>query len=169
MTDFEQHDDDIDYKSKSQLKREVEALQKLGESLLELPDAIYKSFPIPEDLDAALQDAKRIKSNVAKKRQMQFIGKVMRDIDAEPIQQAYEEWKTGRKKMAREFHKLEQLRDDLIAGENDALQTLITEHPSVDIQQLRQLIRGAQQEKKNNKPPKNFRKLFQLLKELHDV
>ncbi|CAA0079205.1 Uncharacterised protein [BD1-7 clade bacterium] len=169
MTDNENIDDDgLELKSKTQIKREVEALQHLGKLLLEVPDAVYKSFPIPAELDSALQETRRIKSNQALKRQYQYIGKVMRRIDAEPIQQAYDDYKNGRKKLAREFQRLEEVRDQLITGDQDALNQVIAEFPAVDIQQLRQLIRAAQQEKKLNKPPKNYRKLFQVLKSLKE-
>ncbi len=112
------------------------------------------------------KEAKRINSNIAKRRQIQYIGKLMRRIDAEPIQSAYDEWKSGRKKMARDHQQLEETRDRLVDGDKNALSEVIENHPDCNIQQLRQLIRSAQHERKLEKPPKNYRKLFQFLKEL---
>lgn len=154
-------------KSKTQLKDEMHELQALGEALLALPLAVYQTMPLPEELDSAINAARKIIAHGARRRQMQFIGKVMRNIDVKDIQEAYNAWQTGNKKLAREHHHLEEVRDKLIAGEKAVFDELLAEHPDCDIQQLRQLIRLAQQEKKQGKPPKNYRKLFQLLKELH--
>ena len=164
MTD--DFNDDSEYKSKTRLKKEMHALQDLGAQLLELPAAAYKKMPIPEELDEAISAMRKIKSHPARRRQMQYIGKVMREIDAAPIQKAYDDWKNGNKQIAREFQQLEQLRDDLLAAKPGVLESLIEECPDCDIQQLRQLVRLAQQERNLQKPPKHFRKLFQLLKEL---
>lgn len=153
-------------KSKSERKRDMLELQVLGEALLALPLSVYEKFSIPEELDDALNAARKITAHGAKRRQLQFIGKVMRNIDAEPLQQEYDDWKEGNRKLARNHQHLEEIRDQLIIGDKDCLETFINEHPQCDIQQLRQLIRQAQQEKLLNKPPKNFRKLFQLLKDL---
>lgn len=152
-------------KSKTRLKDEMHELQSLGEALLALPLSVYNTLPVPEDLDNALTAARKISAHGARRRQMQFIGRVMRSIDAAPLQAAYDEWKSGNKKLAREHQGLEELRDDLIAGNKSTLDEYIQQHPDCDIQQLRQLIRLAQQEKNLAKPPKNYRKLFQFLKE----
>ncbi len=161
--DFE---DTQEIKSKTQLKDEMHELQSLGEALLALPLSVYHTLPVPEDLDDALTAARKITAHGARRRQMQFIGKVMRTIDAAPLEAAYEEWKAGNKKLAREHQYLEELRDKLITGDKVALDEFIQQHQDCDIQQLRQLIRLAQQEKKQDKPPKNYRKLFQFLKEI---
>lgn len=158
--------DSEEYKSKTQVKKELHALQDLGKVLLELPLGVYQSLPIPEDLDEAIKQSRKITSHVARKRQIQYIGKLMRQIDVEPIQHAYDEWKNGRKKLAREHQQLEKTRELLLSGNKDTLNEIIEQHPECDIQQLRQLIRLAQQEQKLQKPPKNYRKLFQFLKEL---
>jgi len=155
-----------DIKSKTQIKQEMHALQTLGEALLEVPPGVYKSFPIPDELDEVIKETRRITSNIAKKRQIQYLGKVMRQVEVEPIQRAYDEWKSGRKRMARDHHHLEETRDKLIEGDKNTLNEVIEKHPECNIQQLRQLIRLAQQERKLQKPPKNYRKLFQFLKDL---
>jgi ribosome-associated protein len=152
-------------KSKTRLKDEMHELQSLGEALLALPLSVYHTLPVPENLDSALTAARKITAHGARRRQMQFIGKVMRSIDAAPLQAAYDEWKSGNKKLAREHQNLEELRDSLIAGDKAVMDAFIQEHQNCDIQQLRQLIRLAQQEKKLEKPPRNYRKLFQFLKD----
>lgn len=153
-------------KSKTRVKNEMHALQSLGEELLGIPVNVYKSFPIPDELGQAIADARKINSNSAMRRQLQLIGKLMRRIDSEPIQLALDEWKNGQKKRARDLQNIEKLREQLLDGDIDVLNDLIGSHPGCDIQQLRQLIRLAQQERKLEKPPKHFRKLFQFLKEL---
>lgn len=157
---------DDESKSKSQIKHEMHELQALGEALIELPDSIYETFPVPEELDTAIRAARKINSHGARRRQLQLIGKIMRNIDSEPIAEAYQSWKTGRKKLAREHQQLEQLREELLTSNRKALEELLLAHPGCDIQQLRQLIRLAQQEQAAGKPPKYYRKLFQFLKDL---
>lgn len=160
-------EDDPEYQSKTQAKKELDDLKGLGKLLCELPEKQYQSLDLPDKLDDAVQTFKRIKSNIAQKRQMQFIGKLLRDIDIEPIKQVIDEWQNGRKGLTRELKKLETLRDKLIEGDKDALESIIKEHPQCDIQKLRSLIRLAQKEKKLEKPPTYFRKLFQELKLIH--
>ena len=161
--------EDEEYKSKTQIKEEMLALKDLGAALLDVPKSVYDSFPIPDELDEAIQTSHRIKSHIAKKRQLQYIGKVIRGIDYQPIQAAYDEWKNGRKKLSHEHHKIEELRDQLIDGKQEVLNRLISEHPECDIQQIRQMIRAAHQEKKLQKPPKHYRKLFKYLRQLKDI
>ena len=158
--------DEEEVKSKTQIKQEMHALQTLGENLLEIPMGVYKSLDIPEELDDVIKETRKITSNIARKRQIQYLGKVMRQVDIEPLQAAYDEWKSGRKKMARNHQHLEVTRDKLVEGDKNTLSEVIEKYPDCEIQQLRQLIRLAQQEPKLEKPPKNYRKLFQFLKEL---
>ena len=160
--------DEQEPKSKSQLKREMHSLQQLGEALMEMPAAAYEKMPVPPELDEAIQLARRIKSHSASRRQLQLIGKVMRRIDSEPLAIAFEQWQNGNKQLARQHQQLELLRDQLI--ENDqALEQLINDKPGLDIQQLRQLLRQARQEKEKQKqPPRHYRKLFQFLKDLYE-
>lgn len=164
------HDDEeIILISKSQQKREAEALQELGSQLLQLPAANYNKLDIPAYLDKAIADARRIKSHGALRRQMQLIGKLMRRVDdVQPMRDAVEEWQGGNKKAARDHQRLEQQREQLIAGNNDVLQQLIL-LPDCDAQQLRQLVRQAQQEQQDGQNGKAYRKLFQLLKTLNDA
>lgn len=161
-----EHDDESHYVSKSQLKRESHALQELGEELVELPAAKLAKIPLPEELAEAVALARRIKARGGRKRQLQYIGKVMRKIDAEPIQQALSALKTDAIRETARLHRLEQWRDRLLEEGDTALAELLDEYPAADRQHLRQLMRNAQREKKQNKPPKSARELFRYLREL---
>ena len=158
--------EDIEPKSKSQIKAEMHELQELGEALLKLPESIYCTFPIPEELDRAIAGARKISAHGARRRQLQLIGKIMRHIDTTEISAAYTAWQTGLKQAAREHHQVEKIRDELISGNKETLDRVIAKYPGCDIQQLRQLTRLAQSEAEQHKPPKYYRKLFQFLKEL---
>lgn len=159
-------DEEIIYVSKSQLKRESHALQAMGEELVELPAAKLAKIPMPDALAEAVALARKIKARGGRKRQLQYIGKVMRSIDAEPIAQALDNLKNAAGKEAAKFHRLEQWRDRLIAEGDAALGELLIEFPTAERQHLRQLIRNAQREAANNKPPKSAREIFRYLRDL---
>ena len=158
-------DEDEHYISKSQLKREVEALQDLGVKLSELSADTLKKFELDDDLLDALLFAQTIKSNSAKRRQMQYIGKLMRKVDAEKIQRQYIRFQHTLSEQHVKFHQLERLRDELLAEGDIAINALLEVQPQFDRTRLRQLIRNAVKEKAGNKPPKSARQLFQYLKE----
>lgn len=159
-------DEEIIVVSKSQLKRESHALQALGEELVSLPAAKLAKIPMPEELAEAVALARKIKAHGGRKRQMQYIGKVMRSIDAEPIEQALANLKNAASKEAAKFHRLEQWRDRLLEEGDAALGALLEELPGADRQHLRQLIRNAQREAAKNKPPKSAREIFRYLRDL---
>lgn len=152
--------------SKSQLKRESNALQEMGEELVGLPASKLAKIPMPEELADAVALARKIKARGGLKRQLQYIGKVMRSIDAGPIEQALNELKNAAGKEAAKFHRLEQWRDRLLDEGDAALGELLEEFPHADRQHLRQLIRNARQEAAKNKPPKSAREIFRYLREL---
>ena len=162
----ESHDDELI--SKSQRKRDAEAAQQLGKDILGLSHDDQKSIDLPENLSKALDDARRIKKNSALKRQLQYIGKLMRHIDLEPIQEQYLKLTNHYGKDVKEFHKLEKWRDRLLAEGDKALEELINEAPNTDRQHLRQLIRQSAKETKLNKPPKSAREIFKYLKTLFE-
>ncbi len=169
MNDDIEHFDDEDqslYPSKSQLKRESHALQALGEELVTLPATKLAKIPMPDELAEAVSLARRIKARGGLKRQLQYIGKIMRTIDAEPIEQALDEMKNAAGKEAAKFHRLEQWRDRLVNEGDAALEQLLEEFPHADRQHLRQLTRNAQQETAKNKPPKASREIFRYLRDL---
>jgi len=163
--DFE---DDDNFVSKSQRKRESTALQDLGKELFELSRDQLKKMDLPEKLLDALLEAKRLTSREGIRRQMQYIGKVMRDVETEPIDQQLAVIR-GESNIAKAaFHALEDWRTRLI--ENDqALNEWLDLHPDTDVQQIRQLIRNARKEAAEAKPPKSSRALFRLLRDLTGV
>ena len=154
--------------SKSQLKREAEAVQDLGKNLLNLSVDQQNSLELPESLKLALDEARRIKKNSALKRQLQYIGKLMRSIDIEPIQTQYDKIVNHFATDIKALHRLEKWRDRLLAEGDKALEELLSEVPHADRQHLRQLIRQSAKETQLKKPPKSAREIFKYLKTLFE-
>ncbi|MDP2716738.1 MULTISPECIES: ribosome biogenesis factor YjgA [unclassified Rheinheimera] len=168
MTDFINGDtwDEEEGKSKSQVKREMHELQKLGEELVELSAASRARVPLDDELKDALQLADKLSNKrEALRRHIQFIGRLMRTRDLEPIEQALAVLRNTNQAATRQFHKVEQWRDKLLA-KDDSLTDFIAAYPEADVQQLRQLIRNAKKEQEKQQPPKAYRELFQLIKPL---
>lgn len=161
------HDDqdDADRPSRSQLKREVEALQSLGEELIELSVDTLKKFDLPDNLLTALLDAKKITANGAIRRQRQYIGKLMRSVDPEPIQARLRVLKGENDQHTAWLHRVERWRDRLIEDDG-ALEELMEDYAVADVQALRQAIRNARRERAENKPPRAYRQIFQTLKDM---
>ena len=152
--------------SKTQRKQQMDDLQSLGEELVELSSDRIKKIDIPEDLRDAVSAAQRMtQRNEARRRQMQYIGKVMRSVEAEPIRAALALVRGESASETAKLHRLEKLRTDLLADEK-VLHEVATLYPSVDLQHLRSLRRSAIKEQEQNKPPRSYRAIFQLLKEL---
>ncbi len=164
--DFDINTDDRP--SRSQLKREAEALQDLGRELVQLPQARLDRIELPDDLRQAVDLARRITAHGGKRRQMQFIGKLMRKIDAEPVRAQLEAMQQADRRAAQHFHQLEALRDRLVTEGDAALGDILERFPHADRQHLRNLIRQAQQEHAKNKPPAAARTLFKYLRELDE-
>lgn len=157
---------DVDNRlSKSQLKRESHARQSLGEELVQLNAVQLRKFELPEDLFQAIKMAQTIRQHGAKKRQLQYIGKLMRNIDVAPIQQGLDDLKGISAQAIATQHKIEQWRQRLIDEGDSAVEALLQEYPNIDRQRIRQLLRSAQKEMQHNKPPKAFRELFKYLRE----
>jgi len=150
MNDFIDHSDDDqdEYKSKTQVKSEMTELQKLGESLVDLPDSQLAKIPLPETLYKELLTARKIHQRSARKRQLQFIGKLMRSVDDAPIREALNKIRNQSQESARQFHRLEQLRDELLEQGDKAIGKVMEQYPTADRQHLRQLIRQTQAERK---------------------
>ena len=153
--------------SKSQRKRDAHALQKLGGELLDIPESEWVSLGLAEDLVTALKEAKRLRSHGARKRQLQYIGKLMRDIDPEPIQLYFQQLHLKARQQAHRHHELERWRDRLIEEGDPALGAFLELHTQADRQHLRQLIRRSKQEQTENKPPKSSRALFRYIRDLN--
>lgn len=156
--------------SKTQLKAEADEKQALGEALLTLRADLMARLDLPEKLLDAIAQAKKITNFEGKRRQMQFIGKLMRPLDTEPIRAAIDEQKNGSAQLTLALHLAEQWRDKLIASD-DALGGWLAEHPDTDAQQLRALVRQARKDAKPEKPGeaprhgKSYREIFQLVRE----
>lgn len=151
--------------SKTRLKQEMHALQELGERLAELEPAKIAELDLPEKLVDALLAARTITSHGARRRQMQFIGKLMRAIDAVPVQEKLDAWQHSSMQHTAWLHRLERWRDRLISDET-AVTEFIQHYPQTDVRQLRTLLRNIEKEKLADKPPKSFRALFQLLRQV---
>lgn len=156
-------DDDIIWVSKSEIKRDAEALKQLGVELVELGKNALEKIPLDDDLLAAVELAQRIKKE-GRRRQIQLIGKMLRARDPEPIQQALDKLKNRHNQQVTLFHKLEDLRDRLIEQGDEVIEEVLALYPEADRQQLRTLMRNAQKEKAANKPPKISRQIFQYLR-----
>ena len=151
--------------SKSQLKREMHALQALGERIIAMSPAERARFPLSEDMLAAVEETGRIRSHEGRRRHMQYVGKVMRREDLTAIQAVFDEIEQEERRRDLAFHRLEKWRDRLIGEDDSAVEAFIAEHPDADRQALRQLIRNAKSERERGKPPTNARKLFKLIRE----
>ena len=159
--------------SKTQLKAEAGEKQALGEALLTLRADLMARLDLPEKLLDAIAQARRITNFEGRRRQMQFIGKLMRPLDAEPIRAAIDEQANGSADLTLALHLAEQWRDKLIASD-DALGSWLTAYPGTDAQQLRALIRQARKDAKPEKPEsageaprhgKAYREIFQLVRQ----
>ena len=159
--------------SKSQIKRDMHALLDLGRELIALPPAKLARLPLEEKLREAIALAQRIHSNEGKRRQVHYVGKLMRHADAPALRAQLDIWANGSREETRAMHRLEDLRDRLI--ENDEVLThLLERFPGLDIQALRAQIRAARKESADNaalpegREParKHYRALFQTLKTL---
>jgi ribosome-associated protein len=155
----------MELKSKTKRKKEAEALQELGEQLLELSAAQIEDIDLPEEIYNAITRAKTLRRG-ALRRQLQYIGTLMRKIDPEPIKEALLNIEEGDYKKAAAFKEIERWRDELIAGNETLIEKILKKYPSSDRQQLTQLVRNAVKERENNKPPKTFRALFRYLEKI---
>ncbi len=158
----------IEIKSKSQLKKEAESMQKLGEKLIALTASELEKIPLDEKLLEAIRHAQTINTRGAIRRQRQYIGRLMRETDTFAIQQAYERLVHKDNQSVAQLHLVEQLRDKLIAQGDDALNEVIAHFPNADRRHIRQLVRNAKNELGKPVPPKSSRKLFKYLRHLAD-
>jgi ribosome-associated protein len=120
---------------------------------------------LPEALLEAVLEARRLTKHEAKRRQLQYIGRIMRDIDAAPIYDRLEKWLGQGREHTAQLHALERWREELLAGD-PALARFLQDHPGADSQKLRTLIRNARREQAAALPPKSYRELFRVLREM---
>jgi ribosome-associated protein len=154
--------------SKSQRKREMTALQKIGEQLVNESADRIKRTPMPENLREAILECQRIRNHEGRRRQLQYIGKIMRSLDEEAIttiNRTIESWRGLSKADTLLMHALENQREKLLTDEK-ALTEFLHKYPQADIQQLRTLIRNAKKETAANKPLKAYREIYRLLKQI---
>lgn len=161
--DWTDEDEEIIWVSKSEIKRDAEHLKQLGANLIALNAAHLEKIPLDDNIREAILLAQRLKLE-ARRRQIQYIGKLLRNIDPEPIQEALDKVENRHNQQLALLHKLELIRDQLVSQGDVALNPLLEDYPKLDRQHLRNLIRAAQKEKEANKPPKNYREIFQYLK-----
>ena len=161
--DWTDEDEEIIWVSKSEIKRDAEHLKKLGENLIALNPTNLAKIPLEDNLREAIELAQRLRLE-ARRRQIQYVGKLLRNVDPEPIQEALDKVENRHNQQLALLQKLELTRDQLLEQGDVALNPLLDEYPQLDRQHLRNLIRGAQKEKQANKPPKNYREIFQYLK-----
>lgn len=152
-----------DDESKSQRKKDMLALQKMGESLIQLTEEQLATIDLPDNLLTAIQHMKSLTSNEAKRRQLQYIGKIMRQIDPESIKQALKNRELIHEKTTAKFHHIEEWRTKLLTQGDSALYVFLADYPKANRQQLRQLIRNAEQDRKNNKNTGAEKALFKYL------
>lgn len=146
------------------MKKEATVRQKIGERLVSLSDDQLGRMAVPAELMAAIRDIRPMKSHGARRRQLQYIGTLMRSVDVAPIEQALLEIEQGAYRQARSFQRLETWRDRLVAGDEELMDELLATFPEADRQRLGQLVRSARKEKAKNAPPKSARNLFRYLK-----
>lgn len=164
-------EEEADYgPSRTQKRRDALAVLVLAQQLVDLQPSRLAKLPLPDDVRHEIDVTRRTPSHGAKKRQLAFLAKVMRRYEEEDFAAVRAELGENREKQRQEtaaMHRLEAMRDRLIAEDETALPELIAEHPQVDRQHLRSLVRQARVEKDTpNKPPKAYREIFQLLKDL---
>ncbi|HHF6419469.1 TPA: ribosome biogenesis factor YjgA [Haemophilus influenzae] len=164
--DWEDEDqEEIIWVSKSEIKRDAEDLKQLGEKIVNLTKANLAKIPLDESLLDAIELAQRLQKE-ARRRQLQYIGKLFRGIDVEPIRETLDKIENKHNQQQAMLHKIEKVRDELVEKGDVALTDLLSDYPNGDRQQLRNLIRSAQKELEQNKPSKAYREIYQMLKVL---
>ena len=163
-----QKDQPIETISKTKLKAEADAQQAVGKKLIILSKEKLLKLDLPETLFDAVMEAKRLTANGAIRRQLQYLGRLMRDVDSTRIEDQLLAWDGKNVQENARFHTMERWRTRLISDPS-ALQEFLTQFPLADIQQFRTLIRNAQREELALKAPKSSRELFKLIRELSET
>jgi ribosome-associated protein len=163
---FEEPQEDA---SKSQRRRDALEIRKLASKLIGLSPARLEQLPLDHSLRDAIEDARRIRSNVARKRQMQYVAKLMRRIDLDPLIAGMEAFENEARHLTARQHRAEAWRDHLLTSGDGAMGELMDQRRDVDGQAIRQLLRNARREAAAGKPPAAARSLFRLLRELDET
>jgi ribosome-associated protein len=151
--------------SKTQRKREMHELQTLGARLVELNSEQLAAIGLPDDLRDAVEFARRTTKHEARRRQMQYIGKLMRSVDPAPIREKLKVWDGVSAEHTARQHRVERWRDRLLEDET-AVDELLRAHPGIDARHLRALARKAREERRAGSPPRAYRELFRTLREI---
>ena len=162
-------EDGEEYLSRSEKKRRSTAIQKIGEELASFPITAIRSFNLPADLLQEYEELYTITKHEAKRRKMQYIGKMLREVDIEPIKARIDEVREGKAAQSADFHHLERLRDRLVQNDKAALDYVFATYANVDMQKLRTLMRNAKKEVEKQKPLKSSKALFRYLRELEQL
>jgi ribosome-associated protein len=157
-----------DAPSKTQLKKEMHALQSLGERLVELNAERLATIDLPEQLRDAVLEAQRIRSREGRRRQLQYVGRLMREIDPAPIRALLAVWDGQSDEATAAHHRIERWRVRLL-DDDDALTEFAREHPQADLQRLRACVREARKERLAGREPRHFRDLFRLIRDTKSV
>ena len=149
--------------SKTQRKKQMLALQDLGAELVALNEDQLTAIALPDNLRDAVLEAKGIVKFEARRRQLQYIGKLMRTVDPEPIRTRLNAWKATSRTHTSQLHRIERWRERLLADDG-ALAMFAAEYPGSDVQHLRTLIASVKRDQALNKPLKNYRELFRVVR-----
>jgi ribosome-associated protein len=151
--------------SKTERKRVMHELQALGERLIGLNSEQLAAIALPENLHEAVEQARRITKHEARRRQLQYIGRLMRDVDPEPIREKLRAWDGVSTEETARLHRIERWREELL-GNDGAIGALVHAHPGTDTQRLRALVRNAREERNSGRPPRAYRELFRALRDI---
>ena len=151
-----------DFISKTRRKRQMHDLQAIGAALVKLSPEKLARIDLPETLREAVSDAKKFTKHEAIRRQMQYIGRIMRDVDAGPIQEQLNALEAPSRKQTAIFHVAEKWRQAIL-DDPEQIAAFVKEYPEADPKRLRELASGAGEEKRVGKPPRQFRELFHVL------
>lgn len=151
--------------SKTQRKRAMHELQALGERLVELNSEQLASVGLPEALREAVEQAQRITRHEARRRQLQYVGRLMRDVDPEPIREKLKTWDGVSVAETARLHRIERWRDKLLEDDG-AVAALAEAHPRIDTRRLRALVRRAREERNAGRTPHSTRELFRTLRDI---
>ena len=151
--------------SKTRRKQAMDALQAIGAELVALSDQQLAGITLPENLREAVIAARKMGKNEARRRQLQYIGKLMRHIDPAPIRARLDGWRSASAGDRAQMHRIERWRERLL-DDPAALTEFVALHPAADTRQLRLLIRNTEQERAQGRPPRSYRALFRMIREL---
>lgn len=162
------NEDEPEVKSRSQKKRESTSMQRMGEDLTKLSTSVLKGLGLPPFLVEAVREYGTMTTHESRRRQMQFIGRMMREVeDPEGLSERLAALKEGKQTEAEAFHHLEQIRERLMNEDGAVMAELLENYPDLDVQHMRQLVRNAKKEQEKAKPPKSYRALFRYLRDMN--